>query len=92
MNVKIKQQICNISESLLRNITDNFKNVSFTILEDGNIQVLVILKNITEIEKELITDFSGELEAAQESDLVEIIEYCLAGEKELLDYIVYSSK
>lgn len=69
-------QMWNVSTALCRNINDNFRSVSFEILDNGDIQVKVVLSTRTEVEEEYIDDMSVEMAASDELDrvLVPIIE------------------
>jgi hypothetical protein len=69
-SIQIKYQTCNICDALHRNINNNFLSVSFEILEDGDIQVKVVLRMRTEKEDEYIDDFITELEALQQNNCV----------------------
>jgi hypothetical protein len=86
---EVQVQICNLCDSLLRNINDNFKNVSFDILGNGNIQVKIILENQSEEEDEYIDDISAEFSATQESNIVEKFEV-VTDNTEPRTYIVYN--
>lgn len=70
MKIEIKYQACNLCDSLHRNINDNFKSVSFEILEDGNIQTKIVLKILTEQEKEYINDLIAEFSAKQKTNCI----------------------
>lgn len=69
-------QMWNVSTALCRNINDNFRSVSFEILDNGDIQVKVVLSTRTEVEEEYIDDMSVEIAASDGLDrvLVPIIE------------------
>lgn len=90
MNEFIEIQICNLVSSLIRNINDNFINVSFDVLENGCIQVKIILKNLTNAEKEYIDDISGEFEATQEKNIVERFEITTEKNSIPRKYVVYN--
>lgn len=88
-DLEIKVQACNLSESLVRNINDNFLNISFDLLNNGNIKVKIILDKLTEIEKEYINEISGEFESKQLSDIVEEFEISTEKNSVPLRNIVY---
>jgi hypothetical protein len=69
-------QMWNVSTALCRNINDNYRSVSFEILDNGDIQVKVVLSTRTEVEEEYIDDMSVEIAASDGLDrvLVPIIE------------------
>lgn len=68
--IEVKYQACNLSDALHRNINDNFENVSFEILGNGDIQIKVILNKKTEIEDDYIEDISTEFSAKQQTNCV----------------------
>lgn len=55
---------------LHRNINDNFKSVSFEILDNGYVQWKVVLTELTEQEEEYIDDISVEFSAPQVCDCI----------------------
>ena len=63
-------QMGNLCYAMHRNINDNFRNISFRILENGMIQVQVILAELTEAEEEYIDDMCAEFSALQSEDIV----------------------
>lgn len=67
---RIKYQACCLTDALHRNINDNFENISFDIEVNGDIQVKIILNNLTEVEKEYINDISVEFSSFQSEDIV----------------------
>lgn len=68
--IDIKYQTCNLCDAMHRNINDKFKSISFEILNDGNVQVKIILEKRTKIEDEYIDDIIAEFSALQLSDCV----------------------
>jgi hypothetical protein len=88
-DLEIKVQACNLCESLVRNINDNFLNISFDLLNNGNIKVKIILDKLTGIEKEYINEISGEFESKQLSDIVEEFEISTKKNSVPLRNIVY---
>ena len=66
----IKFQACNLCDSLHRNINDNFKSVSFEILENGNIQTKIVLRKMTQVEENFIEDISVEFSSKQQKDCI----------------------
>jgi len=63
----LKYQHSCIVNALLENITDNFECVSFKCYGYEEIDVMIILCEITKIEEDCITDFFWELDIAQDS-------------------------
>lgn len=59
----IKLIYSNLCIALQRNLNQNFRSISFEILNDKNIQVKIILYNSSYAEEDLIEDFIGELAA-----------------------------
>jgi hypothetical protein len=88
MTVEEKYQACNLCDALCRNINDNFESVSFEILGNSDIQIKIVLSNMTQQEEEYIDDLIAEFSALQESNCVlrPIIEI---GYSLPLKYIVY---
>lgn len=70
MEIEVKYQACNLSDSLHRNINDNFESVSFEILDNGDILTKIILSELTKQEEEYIDDLIAEFSALQETDCV----------------------
>ena len=66
----IKYQMINLCEALHRNINDNFESISFVVLKSGDIQIKIVLNNLTPYEEDLIEDISVEFSAKQERDCV----------------------
>lgn len=66
----IKFQMGNLCNAMHRNINDHFKNISFRILENRMIQVLVILITRTKEEEEYLDDMCAEFSALQSEDIV----------------------
>lgn len=64
LEIELKWQMCNISDAMLRNINENFLNISFEI-RGGDLQVKVILKEKGQREESYIDDFITELSALQ---------------------------
>ncbi|MEM8940439.1 MAG: hypothetical protein AAGC64_13960 [Bacteroidota bacterium] len=69
-NYYIKYQACNLCDSLHRNINDNFKSVSFEVLENGDVQTKIVLKKMTQVEKDFIEEISVEFSSKQQEDCV----------------------
>ena len=67
---EIKYQACNLCESLLGNVNDNFVSVSFDFLRDGDIQVKIILEKRTEVEDVYIVDLIAEFASMQDQDCI----------------------
>jgi hypothetical protein len=70
ITIEEKYQACKLCDALCRNINDNFKSVSFEILDNGYIQYKVVLMELTEQEQEYIDDLDVEFSAAQERNCV----------------------
>ena len=70
LDYEIKLQTANLCQAMLKNINDNFSNVSFEILANDDIQVKIILLQQTKIETELIDDLIAEFAALQKRDNV----------------------
>jgi len=68
--MEIKYQACNLCDALHRNINDNFKSVSFEILRSGDIQIKIVLEQLTKAEEDYIEDISAEFSAKQQRDCV----------------------
>lgn len=66
----IKYQACNLCDSLHRNINDNFKSVSFEVLENGDVQTKIVLRKMTQVEEGFIEDISVEFSSKQQRDCV----------------------
>ena len=88
MEIEVKYQACNLSDSLHRNINDNFKSVSFEILDNGDRQTKIILSVLTKQEEEYIDDLIAEFSALQERDCV-LKPIIHTGESSPLRNIVY---
>lgn len=86
----IKIQKSELIDALVRNVTDNFNNVSFTFLASGCIQIRVILNKQTEIEDECINDLGGEFEAQQDFGTVEKIEVFVGEAISPLEHVVFN--
>lgn len=65
MEIEVKYQTCNLCDALHRNINDNFKSVSFEILDNGDIQAKIVLSKLTEQEEQYIDDLVAEFSALQ---------------------------
>ncbi len=70
MEIETKYQACALNEALIRNINDNFKSVSFEILDNGDIKTKIVLSELTEQEEDYIEDLVAEFSAKQENDCV----------------------
>ncbi len=68
--IEIKYQSCNLCDALHRNINDNFESVSFDILDNGEIQVKIVLEKKTTIEEEYIDDIIAEYSSMQKNDCI----------------------
>lgn len=90
MNEFIEIQICNLASSLIRNINNNFINISFDVLDNECIQVKIILGNLTNTEKKYIDDISAEFEATQEKNIVEKFEITTEKDSIPRKYVVYN--
>jgi hypothetical protein len=66
----IKYQTSALADSLIGSIGINFQSISFNIIENGFIQVLIVLKYQSNIDDELIEDIMCEFCARQENDCV----------------------
>lgn len=88
MEIVEKYQSCNLCDALHRNINDNFKSVSFEIIDNGDIQIKIVLSELTEQEEEYIDDLIAEFSALQERDCVlkPIVEI---GDSPTLRHLVY---
>ena len=87
----IKLQSCMLCDALVRNINNNFFNISFGIREDKMIIVKFILTMISAIEEDLIDDIIAEYSATQDTNCVLSPVIVKLGENILpLDNIVYS--
>lgn len=70
MKIEIKYQACNLCDALCRNINDNFESVSFEIIDNGDIQIKIVLSELTEQEEDYIDDLMAEFSAQQENNCV----------------------
>lgn len=70
MEIEVKYQTCNLCDALHRNINDNFESVSFEILDNGDIQVKIVLSELAEQEEEYIDDLIAEFSVLQEKNCV----------------------
>ena len=86
---EIRYQACNICNSMLRNINDNFLTVSFDFLDDGNLLVKVVLKQKGKSEVEYIDDMIAELSALQESNCVSKPQVEVGSQHSPLRHLVY---
>lgn len=68
-DIEIKYQACNLVSAMVRNINDNFKNISFDFIND-EILVQIILIDKTPVEEGYINDMIAEFAALQISDCV----------------------
>ena len=64
--IEIQYQTCNLCYALLRNINDNFINVSFDFVDHDSIVVKVVLSKRTDVEDGYIDDMSAEFTALQQ--------------------------
>ena len=81
-----------LCDSIVRNINDNFRNISFNMDDNNNIRIKIILDFITEKESEYIDDIITEFEAAQENDIVKEVEITTDTDSTPFLYVVYSRK
>ncbi len=90
--IEMRYQACNLCGALHRNINDSFESVSFEELDNGNIQIKIILNQKTAIEDEYIDDIAAEFSAMQQTDCVlkPLVE--IGKNKEPLTFIVYSKQ
>lgn len=86
----IKEQIAELCDSTVRNINDNFRNISLDIDDEGNLKIKIILDIITEKEYEYIDDISAEFEAVQEKRIVKEVEVTTDSNSKPLSYLIYS--
>lgn len=70
MEIEVQYQTCALNEASIRNINDNFRSISFEILDNGNIQTKIVLAILTELEQQYIDDLVGEFSAKQTNDCV----------------------
>lgn len=85
----IKNKMIELCDSIVRNINDNFRNISFNMEQNGHIQIKIILDYITEKEYNYIDDMSAEFEAAQESDVIKKIELTTDINSEPFSHVIY---
>lgn len=90
MKEEIRILMCELADSLVRNVNDNFINVSFDIMEDGFIQTKIILKNQTDIEDDYIDDIAAEFSAVQEKNIINKFEVTTDIKSKPLKYTVLS--
>ncbi|MCB0482666.1 MAG: hypothetical protein KDC83_14655 [Flavobacteriales bacterium] len=64
-NYYLKYQACNLCDALHRNVTDNFLNISFEVIDELDIQVKFIMKEVTELERDMIDDIMAEFSSKQ---------------------------
>ena len=86
---EIKFQACNLCYAMLRNINDNFESVSFTICDDGDIQVKIILTKKSVVEEGYIDDLIAEFTAKQEGDKVRVPDIVVGKNHQPLDNLVF---
>jgi hypothetical protein len=89
METEVKYQTCNLVDALCRNINDNFKSVSFEINNNRDIQIKIVLSELTEREEEYIDDLVTEFEAVQERNCV-LQPIIVVGNSPTLQNIVYA--
>lgn len=89
---EIKYHTRNICSSMLRNINDNFKNVSFRVDSKGYISLRIVLLNRTETEENYIEDMVGELSAFKDSERIKEVQIMVGNEHLPLENLVYSLK
>ncbi|HJD76635.1 MAG TPA: hypothetical protein K8W04_11370 [Bacteroides reticulotermitis] len=88
----INIQMSNLVAALVRNINDNFINISFDVAKNGCVQVRIILEEHTAIEEEYIEDIAGEFTASQKFDILEEVEIVVNKDIGPLRYIVFNRK
>lgn len=88
----IKYHTCNICSSMLRNINDNFKSVSFRVESKGYISLRIVLLNRTETEEDYIEDLVGELSAFEGSEQIKEVQIMVGSDHLPLENLVYSIK
>ncbi|MDH6310678.1 hypothetical protein M2451_003555 [Dysgonomonas sp. PFB1-18] len=86
----IKEQIVELCDSVVRNINNNFRNISLDIDDEGNLRIKIILDITTEKEYEYIDDISAEFEAVQENRIVKDIEVTTDLNSKPLPHLIYS--
>ncbi len=70
IEVEVRYQACNLCDAICRNINDNFESISFEIIDNGDIQIKIILSALTQQEEDYIDDLIAEFSAKQENDCV----------------------
>ena len=70
MEIEVKYQVCNLCNALCRNNNDNFKSVSFEIIDNGSIQTKIVLSEFSEQEEEYIDDLIAEFSAPVHHDML----------------------
>jgi hypothetical protein len=60
VDYEIKLTYSNLCAAMVRNVNNNFRNISFDILNNKDVQVKVILYNKSEADQELIDDLISE--------------------------------
>lgn len=92
IDYELKIKICALSDAFCRNITDNFRNISLQIDDNGYINVKVILDKVTNADRDYIDDASAEFSASQEFNIVNQFEITSDTRELPYDYIIYSRK
>jgi len=92
IEIEVKYQACLLSNSLCRNINDNFNSISFEIYKSGDIRVKIILEEKTEVEDEYIYDMIAEFEASQQTDCVKTVEIEVGINNLPLKHLVYRKR
>ena len=88
---EVKYQACNLSDALHRNVNDNFESVSFRLLNDGHIDLRIVLKSRTYTEDEYIEDITVEFSALQSTNCVNRAEILVGKNNYPLENIVYKT-
>ncbi len=91
VNYEAKLQISHLCDAMIRNINDNFYNVSLSINNSQEIYVQIVLLKRTEIEDEYIDDLVTEFESMQEGNFVKKVVITEDLNCKPFDYIVMSA-
>lgn len=89
---EVRYQASILVDALHRNINNNFASISFEIMDNGDIILLILLINKTCVEEEYIEDIIAEFEGLQLTHNVEKVEILIEGSIEPLKNVVYRRK
>jgi hypothetical protein len=89
---KVEYQTCNLSQAMIRNINDHFISVSFDFLKGGDINVRIILRQLTKNEENYIEDIMAEFSSSQKSNCVRSPEVLVGEDMLPLKNLVYKQR